>query len=278
MTDASTLAMDDAEAELDESIRELIGERSLDQPIELLVQLAEDGDIDPWDIDLLAVTDAFLDRIDDADLIVTARTLFYASVLLRMKSEELAADPEREPTPERPPEPAGTPESGDPVSVLEAEMDRRLTRKRTRGTPATLTELIHELRTAEREQWWKSSRTYDTSGGRRGQQTLDYRPVAGGEHASAGIKSVSDTSHEESLEAELDPIVDVLEDRFEAAETITLDDLVEMVEPTRARVYRALVFLEDSEAVRLEQDRLYAPLTVTPGDQPVRAGWDENTE
>ncbi|MFW6448951.1 MAG: hypothetical protein ACOC0X_05355, partial [Halobacteriota archaeon] len=44
-----------------------------DQPIELLVQLAEEGEIDPWDLDLIAVTDAFLERIDEEDLVVTAR-------------------------------------------------------------------------------------------------------------------------------------------------------------------------------------------------------------
>ena len=28
------------------------------EPVELLVQLAEDGEIDPWDIDIVEVTDA----------------------------------------------------------------------------------------------------------------------------------------------------------------------------------------------------------------------------
>ena len=64
------------------------------EPVELLVQLAEDGEIEPWDIDIVSVTDAFLAKLDSADLRTSGRALFYASVLLRMKSDELLAEEE----------------------------------------------------------------------------------------------------------------------------------------------------------------------------------------
>ena len=66
------------------------------EPVELLVQLAEEGEIDPWDIDVVTVTDKFLDRLDDADLRTGGRALFYASVLLRMKSDAMWTDEEPE--------------------------------------------------------------------------------------------------------------------------------------------------------------------------------------
>lgn len=66
------------------------------EPVELLVQLAKGGEIDPWDIDIVAVTDKFLEALDDADLRTSGRALFYASVLLRMKSDELFAPDEPE--------------------------------------------------------------------------------------------------------------------------------------------------------------------------------------
>ena len=72
------------------------------EPVELLVQLAEEGEIDPWDVDIVDATDAFLDRLDETDLRTSGRALFYASVLLRMKSDALlghGADPEPEPEP-----------------------------------------------------------------------------------------------------------------------------------------------------------------------------------
>ena len=34
------------------------------EPVEVLVQLARDGEIDPWDIDIVAVTDAFLAELE----------------------------------------------------------------------------------------------------------------------------------------------------------------------------------------------------------------------
>jgi len=156
------------------------------EPVELLVQLAEEGEIEPWDIDIVQVTDAFLDKLDETDLRTTGRALFYASVLLRMKSDGMLADDDEDEEPE--PEPwevameGGAPDPAadgfDPVDKLEAEMDRRLDRKNTRGSPETLDELVRELREAERGSWWKDSREYDTSesphGHARGTQTLDY--------------------------------------------------------------------------------------------------------
>lgn len=260
------------DVDTDRSIRELLGDQPLDQPIELLVQLADDGEIDPWNLDLIEVTDAFLERIDEGDLIVTARTLFYASVLLRMKSDEIvtaAANPEAFDEP--PPEPFEA-VGNDPIATLEREMDRRLTRKRARGTPATLADLIRELRSAERDRWWKESRTYDTSGnGYRGPQTLDYREMAVGEGAGAALESVSTTSHHEDLEGLLEPLIERLGDAFDAEGIVDYDDLCgEFASP--ARTYLGLVFLEHRGAVRLDQAEMYGPLTVRPGPNGLAAG------
>ena len=106
------------------------------EPVELLVQLAEEGEIEPWDIDIVAVTDAFLSKLEATDLRTSARALFYASVLLRMKGDELL-DPS-DPDPEEPepweraleagpdgPADAEGPAGFDPVDALEAEMQPR---------------------------------------------------------------------------------------------------------------------------------------------------------
>lgn len=258
-----------------ESLRELLGDRPLEQPIELLVQLADDGEIDPWDLDLLAVTDAFLDRIDEADLVVTARTLFYASVLLRMKSDAIVGE-QPDPTEELPPEPYEEPD-GDPVAVLEAEMDRRLTRKRARGTPTTLAQLIRELRSAERDRFWKESRSYDTSGERRrGPQTLDYRDIGEGHTPGDAVQQVSDTPHHENLEGVLIPLLEHLEERFETTPSVAFESVIHLG-PSPARVYTALVFLEHRGAIRLRQDQLYEPLSVETGPKGLEAGYNSRS-
>jgi Uncharacterized conserved protein len=63
-----------------------------ERSIDILVSLAKNGEIDPWDIDIVDVTDRFLARVaelEKLDLRVSSRTLLFASMLLRMKSDAL---------------------------------------------------------------------------------------------------------------------------------------------------------------------------------------------
>jgi segregation and condensation protein A len=257
------------------------------EPVEILVQLAERGEIEPWDVDIVAVTDAFLAELDERDLRTGGRALFYASVLLRMKSDALLeadeADPE-EAEPETPPwdapferrsdAPADGAEadwSPDPVAALEAEMDRRLERKAQRGTPETLDELIRDLREAERGSWWKASRTYDTDGasGRpgsgfsRGVQEVDYRPE--GEDRSPGEPSRADvtaTTHEEDIEATIDSVRAALETQYGGGRREVLFAEVEDAGTTRVQTFLAVLFLAHRGTVTLEQDDLFGDLWV----------------
>jgi segregation and condensation protein A len=63
--------------------------------IEFLVQLAERGEIDPKDVDIIYVTDRFLQVITEQpkeNLRQSGKVIFHASVLLRMKAEALLAN------------------------------------------------------------------------------------------------------------------------------------------------------------------------------------------
>lgn len=76
-----------------------------EEPVEILVQMAERGEIDPWNIDIVEVTDRFLSELErrkELDLRISGRTLFYAAILLRMKSEylDLSGDAEDEEVPD----------------------------------------------------------------------------------------------------------------------------------------------------------------------------------
>ena len=58
-----------------------------DRGIDVLVDLAKAGQIDPWNIDIIDVTDKYLRTLDvtkEADLRLSGRALFYAAVLLRL--------------------------------------------------------------------------------------------------------------------------------------------------------------------------------------------------
>jgi segregation and condensation protein A len=66
------------------------------EPVDVLVEMAREGEIDPWDVDIVEVTDKFLERLDDGDLVRSGRALLYASILLRMKSDYIVEEEEDE--------------------------------------------------------------------------------------------------------------------------------------------------------------------------------------
>jgi len=141
-------------------------QETVEDPVEILVGLAERGEIDPWNINIIEVTDRFLSELEkrrQLNLQVSGRTLFYAATLLRMKSENLQV----------PEENADEGDEGDifgedygggtgeeidfgarlgPIERLEFEIQRRLDRKTMRKSPITLFELITELKNIEKEE------------------------------------------------------------------------------------------------------------------------------
>jgi segregation and condensation protein A len=141
---------------------------TVEDPVEILVGLAERGEIDPWNINIIEVTDRFLTELErrrQLNLQVSGRTLFYAATLLRMKSEHLTSQSDAEETgPDEDDESFG--EDFDleldseidyqgrlgPIERLEHEIQRRLDRKNMRKSPVTLFELIIELKNIEKEE------------------------------------------------------------------------------------------------------------------------------
>ncbi len=250
------------------------------EPVELLVQLAEDGEIDPWDIDIVTVTDRFLDAVESADLRVGGRALFYASVLLRMKSDALTEPDAPEETEELAPweqaweERSGAPAAGggpldenDPFDTLEREMDRRLERKRVRGVPQTLDELVRELRDREAGTRWKESRTYDTSdspsGYTRGTQTLDYRTADDLRMDDEPTETdVTGTAHAEDIEAVIDAVETKLRTQYDRGRAEVLYAEIAESGGSRVETFLALLFLAHRGVVRLEQDELFEDLWI----------------
>jgi len=241
------------------------------EPVELLVNLADDGEIDPWDIDIVAVTEEFLDRLDASDLRTGGRALFYASVLLRMKSDHLLEEPdewEEEPADSMGVEGFETDGAAvDPVDALEREMDRRLERKRARGMPRTLDELVRELRERERESFRKAHRTYDTSGSpegySRGTQALDYR---GADHVRMDdeptVADVTGTAHDEDMEAVINEVYTSLREQYEKGRAEVLFAEVRESSGSTVETFLGLLFLAHRGQVRLRQDDLFGDLWV----------------
>mgnify|MGYP000858030423 FL=1 len=233
-----------------------------EEPVEILAGMAERGEVDPWNIDIVDVTDRFLaelDRRKELDLRVSGRTLFYAACLLRLKSdyldgwdgdgdEEFFVDEEDESFADLgfDFESAGDIE---PMDRLEREIQRRLGRKSLRKRPpVTLYELIKQLKTAEKEQ-------------RRRQRRRVPAPREPDLNLSAG--DVVAVAHDEGYQK----AVSVVMEEFRRAtrdgdDPLTLDGLSGAMGRTRREVYIPLLFLMLEGKLALWQDEFFGEVYI----------------
>ncbi len=233
------------------------------EPVDVLVEMAREGEIDPWDVDIVEVTDKFLQRLDEGDLVRSGRALLYASILLRMKSDYVVEEDEDE----EEEDPAmgwddweGAPPDDAPfddgIDALEAEFERRLERRtvRDKTRPETLDELVRELRERERGSWWKEKREYDTSP----DEGMEFRP----ERPAPTTEDAMETAHEDDIEDRVDDVHDRLAEEFEHRDEILFAEL--RVADKRETVVRyiALQFLAMRGFVSLEQDEFYGDLWI----------------
>jgi segregation and condensation protein A len=231
----------------------------VEDPVEILVGLAERGEIDPWNINIIEVTDRFLTELErrrQLNLQVSGRTLFYAATLLRMKSEHLIlqADPE-EAGPDEDDESFG--ENFDleldgeidyqgrlgPIERLEHEIQRRLDRKNLRKSPVTLFELIVELKNLEKEERRR----------RRLSDTVDDLIIA---DDVVGI--AHDEGYQESAMVRLEEYLE----RIEADGEMTLAELCRKLEWDIPEVYIPLLFLALDGRCSLRQEEFFGDIFV----------------
>ncbi|HIH69632.1 segregation and condensation protein A [Methermicoccus shengliensis] len=205
-------------------------------PVEMLVELAKRGEIDPWNIDIVQVTDAFLRQIEHMrtmNLALPARTLFYASVLLRMKSEALTEEHAEEPPPMEEPE--------EQMALLENYPELHIPTRRRTKRPATLDELIEELKKAERVE-------------RRRKERREVR---------AERSEVVDVSHEENMEDTVRMVWESLRGLLSSKRRLTLSELLcTLTDVPAVFIYLSLLFLANERRIRLHQDEFFGELYI----------------
>jgi segregation and condensation protein A len=225
-----------------------------EEPVEILVQMAERGEIDPWNIDIVEVTDRFLSELErrkELDLRISGRTLFYAALLLRMKSEylDLPAEGEEEEylDEEEGFDPGeGFPEgAGGPIEQLEREIRRRLDRKNLRKRPVTLFELILELKNAEKEQ-------------RRRQRFRSPFPMD-----IIDVEEVVGIAHEEAYHEAATAVLCQCEETITAEGVITLHELAALLGKRIFEVYIPLLFLMSEGKLTLWQEEFFGEILVS---------------
>jgi segregation and condensation protein A len=213
---------------------------AIEDPLETLLEMTRKGEIDPWNIDIIKVTDKFLVHLEQAyrfSLRMSGRALLYASILLRMKSDALIEVEEED----REEEPAWDVGTKLPLQPRVLHPARR---------PATLYELIEELRRAEKVKEHRTLRRVDRT--RQQQQ----RPSVQDAMSAAHDKMLR--VHAEELWIELQELF-VSREFVGIAEMVTGDKLVEK--------YLPLLYLTHWRRVRLEQSVLFGELLIYPRNE-----------
>lgn len=209
----------------------MVDEGSEQDPVEVLLDLAKSGEIDAWDIDLSKVTEKFLEHIDTLksnDLRIPARTLLYASILLRMKSDFMEEDDEGDDDlPDEYEEPPGW-------FYRKETLPKPPIRRRSRR-PVTLVELISELKNAE-------------SVAKRREVRRESRPE---EPVEADI----DKAHEEGIEERIKSLKAVIYQKLEREERVAFTEIGGDVLD-----YLSVLFMANRREIWLEQDRIFGEL------------------
>lgn len=212
-----------------------------EESVEILLEMARAGEIDPWNIDIIDVTDRFLARLverDKVDLRASARTLLYASILLRMKSDALVNAPPPAPEDDAPPD-FGL-EPGD-YPVLEPRQ------RNVAARPVTLQELIRELQ--------RAVATRDASHMRKALRIE--KP------AKKTMEEVLGIAHGEDIEAGIVELTGRLDREFAYREFVMFSELVTDATPRGiVDVYLPLLFLANRRCVTLTQEALFEDIFI----------------
>ncbi|MDR3101948.1 MAG: segregation/condensation protein A [Methanocalculaceae archaeon] len=231
--------------------------------------MVECGEIDPWNIDIVEVTDRFLGELErrcELDLRISGRTLFYSSVLLRMKSEYLDAPQEQEKeefADEDPFARDADPFSEDtvtaralgPIEMLEREIERRIKRKDARKRPVTLYDLIAQLQLAERADRRCQRRKKSVNS--------DEKTFPEPDAMDVDAMDVVGIAHDEAYDAMAQQIYAIVCEHPDARNPgVSLYELMSALRWPLYQVYIPCLFLMQDGLVELEQNEFFGDLLV----------------
>ncbi len=262
---AAEVCSEDTESEREDLEQEIAAAGAGSDPgIALLLELARSGKIDPWNVDIIKVTDEYLralDKLDPRDLARSARCIFYAAALVHLKARALAERHSRALLDAAMSD--DTTDGGDgfgrgmrpgDLPLLYPDADAMLAprERRPRSRGVTLLDLILALR------------SFDDRLAAREDAELEI-PQFDGEMASDECLGVT---HRDDLERDKAEVRELLGELNARDPGKPVSDL-NLVGPERPRVavFLALLSLSADEEVELEQDVLYGSLLVRLGPQ-----------
>lgn len=237
--------------------------------IGILVDMAKQGKIDPWHIDILDVTEKYLQRmieLKSLNLRVASRTLLFASILCRLQSNVLAGlsleDFKDEPQDDviydddgfivEYPEDSEFIPTSNVVSFDEA-LQRRTSIRLNRNRVVTLKDLIKQLEFYEKLEKKASIKSAHERAKRHVRNYSRLTP-----------EEIVSMAHEEYIEEAVLKLKDNLEQIFAREDKIELNELT-MLGMDKISAYLALLFLSRDTDYELEQKEFYSDLYVVKG-------------
>ncbi|MBR1943376.1 segregation/condensation protein A [bacterium] len=233
--------------------------------IEILVQMAKSGKIDPWNIDIIDVTDKYLSHLFEIkaqNLRATSKTLLFASILLRLKSNVLEGNDilNFDEQPEDDYEILDDelidnyePPKSNVISFSEV-LQRRTSVKVNRNRTVTLKDLIRQLEFYEQLEKKHSIK--------RAQEQAQRRVRS---YANLTAEDIVNLAHEEFIENSVKAIQVKLEKIFNKDEKVELNELIS-IGMSKISAYIALLFLTAEGKCDLQQDEFYSDLYVVKAD------------
>lgn len=261
--------------ELESSIYGKPGEFDANDGIGILVDMAKQGKIDPWHIDILDVTEKYLQRmieLKSLNLRVASRTLLFASILCRLQSNVLAGlsleDFQDEPEQdvmydedgfivEYPEDHEFIPTSN--VVSFDEALQRRTSIRLNRNRVVTLKDLIKQLEFYEK---LEKRASMQSAHERAKRHVRNYSRLTPDEIVAM--------AHEEYIEESVLKLKDNLEQIFNTVEKIELNELT-MLGMDKISAYLALLFLSRDTDYELEQEEFYSDLYVVKGGRNATA-------
>lgn len=229
--------------------------------IEILVQMAKSGKIDPWNIDIVDVTDKYLAHLFEMkaqNLRATGKTFLFASILLRLKSNVLEGNDIFDFEDENQDDYELTddeiidnyePPTNNVISFNEV-LQRRTSVKINRNRAVTLKDLIRQLEFYEMLEKKQSLKQAHERAKRRVRN-----------YANLSAEDIVNLAHEEFIENSVQAIQAKLEKIFNKEEKVELHELVS-IGMSKVTAFIALLFLTAEGKCDLEQDEFYSDLYV----------------
>lgn len=233
--------------------------------IEILVQMAKAGKIDPWNIDIIDVTDKYLSHLFEIkaqNLRATSKTLLFASILLRLKSNILEGtdildfeeqqDDDYEIVDDEIIE-SYEPPKNNIISFSEV-LQRRTSVKINRNRTVTLKDLIRQLEFYEKLEKKHSLKQMQERAQRRIRS-----------YANLTADDIVNLAHEEFIENSVKAIQTKLDKIFNTNKKVELNELIS-IGMNKISAYIALLFLTAEGKCDLEQEEFYSDLYVVKSD------------